>query len=184
MTAKDVIAIVATWIGVRTRAIRFPLALVGAVLLVVGCNTPWARFPGYPGKASLAGFPGGARLYPLILTAAIVLFFVRVPGRRGAAVAAGLGALTVVVINIIGVAHDGGGTVNVGYGAWVALIGSILFPAAALGLPEGEPAPNIPELPTWVEIIVILVAVAAVLGAFVEALRIDTSSHFISHRPP
>ncbi len=47
---------------------RAVVAVTGAVLAVAGCNGPWATFAfGYPGKLSLAGFPGGARAYVLLL---------------------------------------------------------------------------------------------------------------------
>ena len=61
-----------------------PAAVVGAALLVAGSLSPWATFAGFPGKMSLAGFPGGARLFTLLLAAAAVLVVVRLPGRRRA----------------------------------------------------------------------------------------------------
>ncbi|MGH9000613.1 MAG: hypothetical protein ACRDY7_14640, partial [Acidimicrobiia bacterium] len=42
--------------------------MAGGAVLAVGVNAPWATFFfGFPGKMTLAGFPGGARLFVLIL---------------------------------------------------------------------------------------------------------------------
>ena len=58
------------------------LALVGAAALAVGSLSPWATFAGFPGKMSLGGFAGGARLFCLLLAAGGLLFVVDVGGRR------------------------------------------------------------------------------------------------------
>ena len=74
--------------GAVARVPPLPAAVVGAVLLVVGSLSPWATFGGFPGKMSLAGFPGGARQFTLLLAAAVVLVVVRLPGRRRAGLTA------------------------------------------------------------------------------------------------
>ena len=61
------------------------LAAAGAGALVLGSLSPWATFAGFAGKMSLGGFPGGARLFCLLLAAGALLFTVDIGGRRRAA---------------------------------------------------------------------------------------------------
>ncbi|MEA2685342.1 MAG: hypothetical protein QOE93_537, partial [Actinomycetota bacterium] len=104
-----------------------PAAVVGAALLVVGSLSPWATFGGFPGKMSLAGFPGGARQFTLLLAVAAVLVMVRRPGRRRAGMTAGAGALAVALYNLAAIAGDGGGLGSVAYGAWLAVAGGAVL---------------------------------------------------------
>ncbi|MEA2842899.1 MAG: hypothetical protein QOJ69_570, partial [Actinomycetota bacterium] len=76
-----------------------PAALAGAALLVAGSLAPWATFAGFAGKMSLGGFPGGARLFTLLLAASVVLAMVPVAGRRRAGTTAALGAVAVAAYN-------------------------------------------------------------------------------------
>ncbi len=166
----------------RLAPLRLPLAAAGALLLVVGSLTPWATFFfGYPGKVTLAGFPGGARLYPLLLAAAAVLVVVDVPGRRRAGLAAAIGALAIVAGNVVAIAHDGGGFGAVAYGAWLALVGAVLLLLGVLGLPDDRPVPaSFRRLPAVAELLIIAVSLAVLLLIVVKALDIEESSWFVS----
>jgi branched-chain amino acid transport system permease protein len=166
----------------RVTPVRLPVAAVGAVLVVVGSLTPWATFFfGYPGKVTLDGFPGGARLYPLLLVAAAALHLVDLPGRRRAALVAGLGALAITAGNIVAIANDGGGFGAVAYGAWLCFAGTILLTAAALALPDDRPLPTtLRRLPAAAELAVISVSLAVMLLVVVVALEIEESSWFVS----
>jgi len=157
------------------------LAVAGAAGLVAGSVSPWATFAGFPGKMTLAGFPGGARLFALLLTAGAVLFAVDVGGRRRAALFAAVGAGAIVVMNIVAIADQGGGLGTVAWGAWLALAGAGALSFAAWRLPAGEPAPDEwPRLAPALEVGAIAVALLAVLGAVVWGLEIAESSRFIS----
>src|SRR5688572_21369157 len=57
----------------RVRPVGRPVALGGAALLAVACFLPWAGYSGFPGKMTLAGTPGGARLHVLLLALLAVL---------------------------------------------------------------------------------------------------------------
>ncbi|HEX7277722.1 MAG TPA: branched-chain amino acid ABC transporter permease [Acidimicrobiales bacterium] len=160
-----------------------PTVAAGAVFLVVGSLTPWATFAGFPGKMSLAGFPGGARQFTLLLAAAAVLAVVRLPGRRVAGMTAGAGATAVAAYNVVAVAGEGGGLVSVGYGAWLAVGGGLLLLAGMAALPAVGERPLPDEwrrLPTVVEGLAIVGAVGAVLYLTVWGLSIEESSRFVS----
>ncbi|HEX2117717.1 MAG TPA: hypothetical protein VHF91_00915, partial [Acidimicrobiales bacterium] len=97
------------------------LGVGAAAALALGSLSPWATFPGFPGKMSLGGFAGGARLFSLLLAAGAVLFLVDAPGRRRAVLAAGLGAVGVVGVNLVALVDHGGGLGSVAWGAWLSL---------------------------------------------------------------
>ncbi len=157
------------------------MAVAGTIALVVGSLSPWATFTGYPGKMSLGGFPGGARLFCLLLLAGAVLFVVDVGGRRRAALAAGIGAAAVVAVNLVALVDQGGGLGSVAWGAWLSLAGAGLLTVAAWRLPVGvPPASGWPALPVVAEVAAIAAGVLALLGAVVWGLRINESSHFVS----
>jgi branched-chain amino acid transport system permease protein len=160
---------------------RLATAAGAAAAIVVGSLSPWATFAGFPGTMSLGGFPGGARLFSLLLGAGAVLFLVDVAGRRRAALAAGMGAAAVVVVNLVALIDQGGGLGSVAWGAWLTLAGSALLVGAAWRLPpERTVGDEWPELPLAVEIAAIAAGLLAVLGAVVWGLRINESSRFVS----
>ncbi len=157
------------------------LAVTGVAALVVGSVAPWATFAGFPGKMSLGGFPGGARLFCLLLAAGAVLFVADVGGRRRAALAAGTGAAAVVVVNLVALVDQGGSVGSAAWGAWLALVGSGALATAAWRLPPGDPASEEwRPLPGAVEVAAIGVALLGLLGAVVWGLEIGESSRFVS----
>jgi branched-chain amino acid transport system permease protein len=166
----------------RVPFLRLPApAVAGAAGLVLGSLSPWATFAGFPGKMSLGGFPGGARLFCLLLAAGALLFAVDVAGRRRAALFAAAGAVVVVVVNIVAIADQGGGLGSVAWGAWLSLAGAGALVATAWRLDAGEPpAEEWRALPPALEVAAIAAALLAVLGAVVWGLRIDESSRFVS----
>ncbi|MBW3555915.1 MAG: branched-chain amino acid ABC transporter permease [Actinobacteria bacterium] len=162
--------------------VRLPVGAAGAVLVVAGSLTPWATFFfGYPGKVTLAGFPGGARLYPLLLAASAVLLIVDAPGRRRAGLAAATGVGVVVGWNVLAIAKEGGGFGAVAYGAWLALLGAAALGVAFRSLPADRPVPTrFDRLPAPVELAGIAVSMALLLVVVVVSLRIEESSRFVS----
>jgi branched-chain amino acid transport system permease protein len=178
---RDAAAPVVSRVVARVPAV--PAAAAGAVLLVVGSLSPWATFGGFPGKMSLAGFPGGARQFTLLLAAAAVLVVVRLPGRRRAGLAAGMGALAVALYNVVAIAAEGGGLGGVAFGAWLAVGAGLLLALAFAALP-GEDERTLPDewprLAPAVENLAVAGAAAAVLFVTVWGLAIDESSRFAS----
>jgi len=129
---------------------------------------------------SLGGFPGGARLFCLVLVAGTVLVIVDVVGRRRAATAAGLGSLAVVLVNVVAIAAEGG-LAGVAWGAWLTTVGSGAVVAAAAALPaDRAPRDYRRPRPAVAEWAAIAAGVLAVLGTVVWALRIEESSRFVS----
>lgn len=166
----------------RAAPVRLIVGAVGALLLVVGSLTPWATFFfGYPGKVTLAGFPGGARLYPLLLTAAAVLLVVDLAGRRRAGLVAAIGAGVIVGWNVLSIAKDGGGFGAVAYGAWLALAGAAALALAFHSLSADRPLPErFGRLPAPVELAAIAGSMALLLVVVVVSLNILESSRFVS----
>ena len=161
---------------------RPPVALAGAVLAAAGSFTPWATFFfGYPGKMTLAGFPGGARTYVLVLVAPALACLTRLPGRRSASIAGAAGALAVSAGNLIAIANRGGGLGAVAYGAWLATAGGLLLVAAAVSCPP-DTAPELAERrrPAPVEQAAVAVSLALVLAFVWYGLGVDEPTRFAS----
>jgi branched-chain amino acid transport system permease protein len=158
------------------------VALAGAALAAAGAFSPWATFAfGYPGKMSLAGFPGGARTYLLVLLVPALLCLVEVPGRRAASTAGAGGVVAVAVGNLLGIANDGGGFGAVAYGAWLATAGAVLLLAAALSCPDDTPLTLAERrLPTLLEGAAVAASLGAVLAGVWYGLGVDEPTRFAS----
>ena len=155
-----------------------PLAaagLAGGLLLLLGCFLPWSGYPGFPGKMTLAGFPGGARIYALLLAPFAVLLVLDVAGRRGAVRVASRTALIVVLLTGLLIAYAGGGLVNLAPTFWVALLGAALFVAGSSALTGERPVRPAAALAPVVEIVIVSVAMLLLLGLIVYGLQIPTS---------
>ena len=161
---------------------RLPVAVAGALLAVAGALTPWATFAfGYPGKMTLAGFPGGARTYLLVLVVPALFCLTTWPGRRAAATAGASGALAVAAGNLIGLANEGGGLGAVAYGAWLGTAGSVLLLAAALSCPP-DTAPTMAERrrPALAEQAMVAASLGVVLAFVWYSLGVDEPTRFAS----
>jgi branched-chain amino acid transport system permease protein len=171
----------------RTAPLTVPLAAAGAALTVAGSLAPWATFFfGYPGKVTLAGFPGGARLYTLLLAVGLLLVVARIAGRRRAVLACALGIIAISVGNLLAIASGGGGLGAVAYGAWLTVAGGVL--GALAGDAVREPADSERNLRwgrLWVwaplEILLIALVLGGLLVAIVIGLKINESSAFVSY---
>jgi len=161
---------------------RLPVAVGGAGLTVVGALTPWATFAfGYPGKMTLAGFPGGARAYLLVLAVPALFCLTAWPGRRAAATAGGAGVVAVAAGNLVAIANQGGGLGAVAYGAWLGTAGAVLLLAAALSCPPDAP-PALAEgrQPPMVERAVAAASLGVVLAFVWYGLGVDEPTRFAS----
>jgi len=159
---------------VRRRAAQVGLA--GVVLLAVGCFLPWARYPGFPGKLTLGGFPGGARLYPLLLALLGVLFVLPRAGRAPALRVAARFALVLTVLTGLLVAYAGGGLVNLAPTFYVAVVGAVLYLLGAQALPDGPRPGTLRRLNDVLEQVVVITSIGLLLLLVVEGLRIPTAS--------
>jgi branched-chain amino acid transport system permease protein len=148
---------------------------VGALLLAVGCLLRWSTYPGFPGKMTLYGYPGGARGYALLLVPFAVLFLLDVAGRRGAVRAAAICALVIVVLTGLFIGYAGGGLVNVAPEYVLALVGAVLFLVGALSLPEDRRPGTARPGPSVLEQVVVAIAMLVLLLVITYGLRVATS---------
>ena len=177
-------AAIGTFLQARLGSRQRPVAVAAAVLAIVGAIGPWAGFSGFAGKMTLLLFnagSGGARLYVLLLALGALAFtFVDLPGRRTAGALLAAGALIITGITVFAIGYVGGGAVNIAWGGWVALVGTAVLTAAMLALPDDEPVRELPRLPDAVELILIALLLAGLLGVVVLGLSIESASQFLS----
>ncbi|MGH8963712.1 MAG: branched-chain amino acid ABC transporter permease, partial [Actinomycetes bacterium] len=136
-----------------------PMRAAGGLLTVVGAYLPWATFVlnegAYPAKATLEFFTvpfgvTGFRLHLLLFgIAAIVLSFVRVPGRVRMLRAIGWGVVAISAVNGLWITASGGGLGAitaadgaVAFGSVVALLGGALLVLGAM-------AGGLDPVPVW-----------------------------------
>lgn len=124
-------------------ALAVPMRAGGAVLAVVGALLPWATFVlndgPYPGKSTLPYFDAPLAVESfrqqvvLLALAALVITFVRVPGRGRIVRALGWGVIAVSAVNLVFITLRGGGlgavtaSETVAFGGLVALAGGVLM---------------------------------------------------------
>jgi len=166
----------------RVARFRLPLLAVGAVLVIAGTFSPWAtRAFGFPGKMTLSGFPGGARIYALVLLPVVVLGVVDAGGRRRAGLFGAIGVFAVGAFNVIAIANDGGGVDAVAFGAWITAVGGALLVLAFVSLPPDRPVPSEwRTLPAPAELAIIAAFLGLLLFGVDNALSVNESSRFIS----
>ncbi|MDP9431672.1 MAG: branched-chain amino acid ABC transporter permease [Actinomycetota bacterium] len=167
-------------VGRAVQPYRTALAAAGFLLVLVGVNLPWATYTGFPGLMTLALYPGGAKAYCLILATAFLLFVIPWDGRRRAAGAALLGLAATAGLTIAAIGIEGGGLVNVTFGAWLTLAGGLLGAVAATALPPDAPPRPWRRLSPPVEWLLIAAAYTATLLAVVFALRTEDSAQFLA----
>src|SRR5205807_2961909 len=114
---------------------------------------PWASYYfGYPGKVTLGGFPGGARIFTLLLALPVVLVLTDVPGRRRALLASSGGALAVAAFNLLSIANDGNGLVALAWGSWLTTAAAAVLLGGVAVLPDDRShAEGWPVMPAPVE---------------------------------
>jgi branched-chain amino acid transport system permease protein len=166
----------------RLGPVAAPVGAAAALVALVSCLLPWAGYPGFPGKMSLSGYPGGARLYLLLLALVGVLFVLPVRGRARALGAAFGFAFFVALLTALFIGYAGGGLVNVSAGAWLAVASAGVAWVAAHAMP-GEPgSPALRAVPdqAWWRTVGEPVVIAAVVGlaftVFVVGLGVPTAN--------
>ena len=158
---------------------RVPLAAVGTVLVAAGGFTPWSTFAGFPGKMTLFGYPGGVRAYCLVLLLFAVFAFLRRPGGDSAGEVASSAIFGISLVTALTIAKDGGGLVNVAFGAWLSIVGGLLLLVAFASQPRDEDVPELPEGSRGAQLAASVVAIGLILLLVVEGLSIEASSQFL-----
>ncbi len=157
------------------------LGPVGAGLLVIGANLPWARFSGFPGKMSIAG-PGGARLGALLLALVAVLFLRPTLGSQRALKSASAFAFATVLSTVFFIGYSGEGIGKIAVGGFIALVGALLYLLATMALDvSADPQPTVRTLPDtrWrlpVEYAATIGATLLALYIFVHGLGIQSAN--------
>ena len=165
------------------------LTLVGVVLLVVGCLLPWAFVPAILGNVTVLLYPGAMQIL-MIIVGAIALFFLLLRTGRFAAAdrlldsARGLRALSVtaaafMVLAVVIIAMQAPGLANADPGVYVSLVGALLMVAGSFRMPSDPKVdPITVHLPSWVEIVVIVVMLAIALFGAAYALGQEDGTIF------
>ena len=165
------------------------LTLVGVVLLVVGCLLPWAFVPAILGNVTVLLYPGAMQIL-MIIVGAIALFFLLLRTGRFAAAdrlldsARGLRALSVtaaafMVLVLVIIYKQAPGLANADPGVFISLVGALLMVAGSFRMPSDPKVdPITVHLPSWVEIVVIVVMLAIALFGAAYALGQEDGTIF------
>jgi branched-chain amino acid transport system permease protein len=174
----------------------------GAVLTAASAFLAWTYSSQFPGDLTVNGYPGGLQWLTFtggLLTLLYVLVGYRAPGLRflapggpeGTTVILAVGAAATTWFTLIAISVELGGLANLTSGGWIAGIASLLAVVGALGLPRDGEQPQAhglglllypgkrpdlrPAKPLnrFVELLVVVLALAAALGIF--AYGIDTA---------
>jgi branched-chain amino acid transport system permease protein len=168
------------------------LGLAGGVVLALSALLPWSYgFDALDGM-TLLFYPSPLQVMGLVLgllVAAGILCSRRFPARRGrpvagwlqAARAAATGALLYLLIILISIAAELGGLVNIEYGGWAALLGALLaFVGTRLVAPGRAATLYDSRARSWLEVLAIVLLMAAALFGIAYALDNDDAGTFVS----
>jgi branched-chain amino acid transport system permease protein len=167
-----------------------PLGLTGAGLLIVGSLLSWSYDPQVLGDLSIAFNPGGLQFMAIALGVLAIILLLAHKGpltslgqwadtKRGIHALADwtLIFMTVVVVTITA---EAGGLINVQPGCWISLLGAVLlFLASRLLLAKKTRDVAEAVLPGWVEILAIVVIMAALLFGTAYALGLADAMVFV-----
>jgi branched-chain amino acid transport system permease protein len=175
---------------VRHAAKAWPLGLAGAGLLIIGSLLSWSFDPQVLGDLSISFNPGGLQIVAIAIgfIAAILLL-----ARKGPLASLGhwvqtalslralaLWALIFMTLVLVAITVETGGLVNVDPGGWISFVGAVLLFVATRFVVQEETR-NLSEarLPGWVEILVIVVLMAAILFGTAYALGLTDAWEFV-----
>jgi len=165
------------------------IALVGVVLLALGCFLSWSYVADILGDLSIDGYPGALQILVLILVVVALLLLLahRGPLRRlghwldttAALRVLGVGAVAIMVLTVAIIATSSGGLINVQPGGWLSLFGAGLLAGGAWLLPAPETRDILrARVPGWLEILVIVAIMATALFGAAFALDQNDGSIF------
>jgi branched-chain amino acid transport system permease protein len=167
-----------------------PMGLAGAGLLIVGSLLSWSYDPGVLGDLSITLNPGGLQIMAIALALLAIILLLAHKGPlaslgQWADTERGIHALadwtlifmTMVVVTIT---FQAGGLINIQPGGWISLVGAVLlFLASRLLLAKKTRDLAEAVLPGWVEILIIVVIMAALLFGTAYALGIPDAMVFV-----
>ncbi|MGO1974337.1 MAG: branched-chain amino acid ABC transporter permease [Propionibacteriaceae bacterium] len=173
------------------------ITLVGALLLIVGANLPWAFSARALDNMTYVFAPSPIQWFGLGLGVLLALMVIgdrvvpRLLAKRGstrrigfvaAAKAIATGNLIFVVVVLIAIALALGGLINVMYGGWVQLAGAVVAFAGVRQLLVPTKKPNLGTIkpPAWIELLAIAALMAALLFIAYYALDQGDPGAFVA----
>jgi hypothetical protein len=124
----------------------FWIAVASCAILIIGGFAPWAT--AFRGIASVSGTDGGDGWFPVVggLLSLLTLYLAAAGLKRRHSVVLLLVAIVCALVFLVdyGDIHDKAPLIDVAWGLWAVLIGSIGLAVSAIGLMlgrRGEPAP-------------------------------------------
>ncbi len=182
-----------TWLdGMRERlgALAWPLGLAGAVILIAGCWLSWSYTANVLQDLSISGYPGTIQIFAIILgvVAIVLLLMYRGPLRRlgswldsaAALSALGIGSFAFMTLTLVIIAYQSGGLININPGGWVSWLGSVVLAAGGLLLRSRETKDALlASVPSWLEIVTIVILLAITLFGAAFALGQDDGGVFV-----
>ncbi|MBM6403819.1 branched-chain amino acid ABC transporter permease [Phycicoccus sp. CSK15P-2] len=161
------------------------LAIAGGAVLVVSGLLSWSHIDRVLQNISVRFWPAGIQIYAMVLgVVALVLGVLLLrktpwldPGRGLRATGTAAVVFVAMALLAIGVTTDG--LINANEGGWVALVGAVLVVAAGyLTAPVDLDVHAWPRLSSTLEIVIIVVALAALLFLTAYTLDMDDSWTF------
>ncbi len=165
------------------------ITVAGAGLLIIGCLLSWTFVPAILGNLSVNLFPGALQIL-MIIVGVVALFFLLLRMGKFTAVeqlmdsARGLRALSVTAaaymfLVVVIIALQAPGLANADPGVFVSLVGGLLMVAGSWRMPSDPTVdPITVHLPSWAEILVIVVMLALVLFGAAYALGQEDGTVF------
>ncbi|MFJ8768552.1 branched-chain amino acid ABC transporter permease [Streptomyces clavifer] len=168
--------------GSRTTGLR-RLTALGGIATIAATFLSWTYTDEFPGDLTVYGYPGGLQVLTLVAGALVLLYALAALDIRGLRWLAptgttkalrflALGAFGTTWFTVIAIAVELGGVVNLEPGGFVAAVASAI-PLVAFLLPDDTRKASRPkEIPSWAEILIIVLAFG--IGLFVVTYGIDT----------
>jgi len=167
-----------------------PLGLAGAGLIIIGSLLSWSFDPQVLGDLSIDFNPGGLQIMAIAMALLAVIMLLAHKGPltslgQWADTERGIHALAdwtliFMTLVVVGITTQAGGLINVEPGCWISFLGAVLlFLASRLVLAKKTRDLAEAMLPGWVEILVIVVIMAALLFGTAYALGIADAWVFV-----
>ena len=167
-----------------------PMGLAGAGLLVIGSLLSWSYDSQVLGDLSIAFNPGWLQIMAIALALLAIILLLAHKGpltslgqwadtERGVHALADWTLIFMAVV-VVTITAEAGGLINVQPGCWISLLGAVLlFLASRLLLAKKTRDLAEAVLPGWVEILAIVVIMAALLFGTAYALSLADAMVFV-----
>jgi len=174
----------------RYNSRALPLGLAGAGLIIIGSLLSWSYDPQVLGDLSITLNPGGLQIMAIALAALAVILLL---AHKGPLTSLGqwadtergihaLGDWTLIFMTLVlaGITYEAGGLINIQPGGWISFLGAVLLFLASRLL-QAKKTRDLAEavLPGWLEILAIVVIMAALLFGTAYALGLADAWVFV-----